>query len=78
MAIRYRLKERIADIEFRTRRVLPLKDLAEATGVHRVTLSRLANNRGVDVRMGTIDKLCAFFQCQIGDLVEYVPDESAQ
>ena len=74
MAIRYRLKEKIADVEYKTRQVVALKDIAEKTGVHRVTLSRLANNKRVDVRLGTIDKLCAYFQCPIGDLVEHVPD----
>lgn len=74
MAIKFLLKERIADIEFRERRTVLLKDIAEVTGVHRVTLSKLANNKRYDVRISTIDKLCAYFHCGVGDLVEYVPD----
>ena len=74
MAIRYRLKERIADLEFREKRVVSLTEIAEATGVHRVTLSKIANNKDVDVRIGTIERLCAFFRCDIGALVEFVPD----
>lgn len=74
MAIRYRLKERIADLEFREKRVVSLAEIAESSGVHRVTLSKIANNKGIDVRMGTIERLCAFFGCEIGALVELVPD----
>lgn len=75
MAIKFKLKERIADMEFRERRVVMLKEVAEQTGVHRVTLSKLANNKRYDVRVSTIDRLCAYFGCQVGDLLEYVPDE---
>ncbi len=73
MAIRFRLKERIADLEYRTRQTVMLKDIAAATGVHRVTLSKLVNNKDVDVRLSTVDKLCAYFGCAIGDLVEHDP-----
>ena len=76
MAIRYRLKERVADLEFREKRVVSLSEVAEATGVHRVTLSKIANNKDVDVRVGTIERLCAFFGCEIGALVEFVPSRS--
>lgn len=77
MAIKFKLKEMIADVEFRERRVLMLKDIAEASGVHAVTLSKLSNNKQYDVRVSTIDKLCAYFKCGVGDLLEYVPDEGA-
>lgn len=74
MAIRFKLKERIADAEFRQRRVIQLKEIAEATGIHRVTLSKIANNKRYNVGIDTIDKLCAYFRCGVGDILEYVPD----
>lgn len=74
MAIRFKLKERIADAEFRQRRVVQLKEIAEATGIHRVTLSKIANNKRYNVGIDTIDKLCAYFGCGVGDILEYVPD----
>lgn len=70
--IRFKLKERIADIEFKERRVLQLKEIAEATGIHRVTLSKLANNKDYNVGIATIDKLCEYFACDVGDLVGHV------
>ncbi|MDZ4078600.1 MULTISPECIES: helix-turn-helix domain-containing protein [Hydrocarboniphaga] len=76
MPIKFKLKERIADKEFRERRVVQLKEIAEATGVHRVTLSKLANNKEYNVGVDTIEKLCAYFQCGIGEIAEYVPERS--
>jgi DNA-binding Xre family transcriptional regulator len=32
--------------------------------------------QGGDIDMGTIAKLCALLDCQPGDIMEYVPDES--
>lgn len=74
MPIKFKLKERIADVEFRERRVLSLKEIAEATGIHRVTLSKLANNKDYNVGIETLEKLCAYFGCEVGALVEYVPE----
>lgn len=74
MAIKFKLKEKIADMEFRERRVVQLKEIAEATGVHRVTLSKLANNKRYNVGIDTVGKLCEFFRCNVGELVEYVEE----
>jgi putative transcriptional regulator len=76
MAIRFKLKERIADVEFMERRVVQLKEIAEATGIHRVTLSKIANNKRYNVGVDTIEKLCAYFHCGVGDILEYVPDSA--
>ena len=74
MAIKLKLKERIADLEFRERRVVQIKEIAEITGIHRVTLSKLANNKRYNVGIDTIEKLCAYFGCSVGDIIEYVAD----
>lgn len=74
MAIKYKIKERIADLEFRERRVVQIKEIAEATGIHRVTLSKLANNKKYNVGIDTLDKLCEYFKCGLGDVAEYVSE----
>ena len=73
--IRFKLRERIADKEFKEGRRIPLLEVAETTGIGRITLSRMLN-RGTVVRTDTLDRLCAYFGCRIEDLVEYVPNES--
>ena len=70
--LRFKLKERIADLEFRERRRVTLQEIAEHTGLNRMTLSKLANQHGAVVRTDVIDRLCAYFGCRIEDLVEHV------
>lgn len=72
--LRFRLKERIAEKEFREGRVVTLVEIAGATGIHRMTLSKLANHRGYNPSADVLDKLCGFFGCRIEQLVEHIPD----
>lgn len=72
--IRFRLKELIAEKEFKENRVVTLAEVAEATGVHRVTLSKIGNNRGYHTSTEILDKLCAYFDCSVGDVAEYLKD----
>lgn len=72
--IRFRLKELMAEREFRENRVITLAEVAEATGIHRVTLSKIANNRGYHTGTDILDRLCTYFGCQVGDLVVHLAD----
>ena len=72
--IRFRLTELIADKAFKERRVVSLTEIAEATGVHRATLSKMANQPGANIGTDIIDKLCRYFGCQAGDLLIYIPE----
>jgi putative transcriptional regulator len=51
-------------------------DVAAATGIHRVTLSKMLNLRGYNATLSILDKLCAYFACNVGDLMTYVPDDT--
>lgn len=73
--IRFRLNELIADKAFKERRVVPLSEIAEATGIHRATLSKIANQPGANIGTDIVDKLCRYFGCQPGDLLMYVEVE---
>lgn len=73
--LRFRLKELIADKGFKEGRVVTMLEVAEATGVHRMTLSKLANHRGYNPTADVLDRLCTFFGCRIEQLVEHIPDE---
>lgn len=72
--IRFKLRERIADKEFREGRRISLLEVAEKTGIGRITLSRMLN-RGAVVRTDTLDRLCTYFECGIEDLVDHLPDD---
>jgi len=72
--LRYKLRERIADKEFRERRRITIQEVAESTGITRNTLSRMLNQHGVSVRTENLDRLCAYFGCRIEELVEYIAE----
>jgi putative transcriptional regulator len=72
--LRYKLKELIAEKEFRERRRVTVQELAEATGITRNTLSKMLNQHGASVRSENLGRLCAYFHCRIEDLVEYIRD----
>ncbi|MEN1941172.1 helix-turn-helix transcriptional regulator [Luteimonas sp. MJ174] len=74
LVLRFKLKERIADLEFRERKRVQLQEIAAATGLNRMTLSKLANQHGANVQTDVLDKLCTYFGCRIEELVEHVPD----
>ena len=74
--IRFRLTELIADKAFKERRVVSLTEVADATGIHRATLSKMANQPGANIGTDIIDKLCRYFACQPGDLLMYVDEDA--
>ena len=53
---------------------LRVADVARAVGVHRNAITLLYEETATRVDMETIDKLCAFLDCGIQDLFEYIPD----
>ena len=73
--LRLKIKERIAEMEFQTGRRITLGEVAKATGINRMTLSKMVNQRGYNTQSENLDRLCRYFDCRIEDLVEYVPDE---
>lgn len=72
--IRFRLKEVIADKEFELGRRITLSEIAAAAGIHRTTLSKIANQRGYNTTTDNIDKLCVYFDCPVEKLMGRVPD----
>jgi putative transcriptional regulator len=65
----------LADKHFREGRRVTLTELADATNISRVTLSKMVNQRGYGTLTDHLDRLCRYFNCSLGDLAEYVPDE---
>lgn len=42
------------------------------------TISRIKNGKVRALRIETLDKICEIFECQPGDLLEYMDDEEAK
>ena len=57
-------------------RRIPVGELAARVGITPANLSILKNNKAKAIRFSTLEALCRELQCQPGDLLEYVPEES--
>ncbi|MET0015037.1 MAG: helix-turn-helix transcriptional regulator [Sedimenticola sp.] len=55
-------------------RKLNIADVSRATGLNRNTITLLYRETATRVDLEAIDKLCAFFQCNVEDLLERVPN----
>ncbi len=51
---------------------LKISDVSVATGINRGTLTRLYYEKASRVELETIDSLCEYLGCGVGDLFEYV------
>ena len=71
--VQCRLRELMAIRGRQTRRKVTYDLIREVTGLSKNTLARLANDRADLVALNTMDRVCAFFDCQPGDLFIYVP-----
>lgn len=74
--IRFKLAEQIEKKQFKEARRVTVQEVAAATGVNRMTLSKILNQRGYSTGTDILDKLCAYFGCTLQDLAEYVTDEA--
>lgn len=72
--LRFKIKEMIAKKEFEEGRRVTISEVAEGAGIHRMTLSKLINQKGYSTGTDNLDRLCRFFQCEVSDLVVYVDD----
>lgn len=54
---------------------LKVIDVARQTGLHRNTVAALYDERALRIDLDAIEKLCALFECNVGDLFEYIPQE---
>lgn len=72
--LRFKVKELIAKKEFAEGRRITIGEVAEASGIHRMTLSKLINQKGYNTGSENLDRLCGYFECEIQDLVEHITD----
>lgn len=70
MAIRLHLKVLLAQ------KNMTQKALAEQTGIRPPTISAICNGTIKELPLGVLEKICVVLDCQPGDILEYVPDET--
>lgn len=74
--LRFKIKEMIGKKEFHEGRRITIGEIADVVGIHRMTLSKMINQRGYNTGTDSLDKLCAYFDCRVEDLVEYIPEQA--
>ncbi|MDD2919689.1 helix-turn-helix transcriptional regulator [Rhodoferax sp.] len=60
--------------QFLEGRRVTINEIATATGLNRMTLSKILNQKGYGTGTDTMDRLCGYFTCRIEDLMEHVSD----
>jgi len=55
-------------------RKMKIVDVARETGLHRNTITLLYNETATRLDIDAIDRLCKLFDCKVGDLFEFLPD----
>lgn len=73
--IRFRLKELVAEKSFQEDRRVTLEEISQETGIHRTTLSKISNQKGYNTTTEVLDKLCAYFAADVGDLAAYISND---
>jgi putative transcriptional regulator len=58
------------------KRGVKLSELAEAIDITLPNLSILKTNKARAIRFSTLEAICRELDCQPGDLLEFIPDES--
>ena len=76
--IRFRLKELLADKGFQENRRVTLDEVAKATGIHRTTLSKIANQRGYNTTTEILDKLCEYFEVPLEQVAQYLDQSKSE
>ncbi|MFO7296569.1 MAG: helix-turn-helix transcriptional regulator, partial [Clostridia bacterium] len=67
--IEWRLHIKMAEKRWR------IADLERASGVSRETIRKLYYGKVDAIRMDTLDAICRALNCQVGDLMVYVPSQ---
>ena len=55
-------------------RKLTVMDVARDTGLHRNTVTALYKETASRVDLEVLERLCRYFDCQIGDMLEVIED----
>jgi putative transcriptional regulator len=59
------------------RRKLSVGDFAAGIGLTPANVAVLKNGRAKAVRFATLDAICAFLECQPGDILRWVSDDAS-
>lgn len=59
------------------KRKISLNELSEKVGITLANLSILKNNKAKAIRFSTLDAICKALECNVEDIIMYIPEEGA-
>ena len=70
-------------LKFKLKVVLAMRDmtqkqLSEITGIRPPTISAIANGTIKHLPLGVLERICEALNCNVNDIVEYLPDSQAE
>lgn len=57
------------------KRKMSLNELSDKVGITLANLSILKNNKAKAIRFSTLDAICRILECNVEDILEFIPDE---
>ena len=60
------------------KRKISVGELAQKVGITPANLSILKNNKARAVRFSTLEEICRVLDCQPGDILQYIPEDSSR
>ena len=60
------------------KRKMSVTELSERVGITMANISILKNGKAKAIKMSTLNQICKALQCQPGDILEYVEDETEE
>lgn len=58
------------------KRKMSVTELSERVGITMANISILKNGKAKAIKLSTLDRICRALDCQPGDILEYVADET--
>ena len=55
---------------------LKISDVVRDTGINRSTITRLYHETKTRIDFETLEKLCVYLDCEVGELISVEPNES--
>ncbi|MEM3553637.1 MAG: helix-turn-helix transcriptional regulator [Candidatus Bathyarchaeia archaeon] len=55
-------------------RKVKISDVSRALNLHRNTVTLLYYERAKMINLEVLDRLCRYFGCKVGDILEYIED----
>lgn len=76
--IQLQISELIKAKKIEWNRKITINEVADSTGISRMTLFRMMKNTNHNTVTDHLDSLCTFFECDLNELVRYVPNNHTQ